>query len=84
MDAYLNTLTGVQLGRREQASPASPKLKIVSCFGRKNTDYVYQWVKFSIQNVVLSVSRRKNSQMFPCGTSFSFFLIFDEIIVEVP
>ena len=64
----------MQLGRREQASPASPKLKIVSCFGRKNTDYVYQWVKFSIQNAVLRVSRRKNSKMFPCGTSFSFFL----------
>ena len=84
IDAYLNILTGVQLGRREEASPASPKLKTVSCFGRKNTVYVYQWVKFSIQKVLLRECRRKNSKMFPCMASFSFFLILDEIIVEVP
>ena len=44
-----------------------------SDFGKKGPDCVHLWVKFSIQNVVLKVSRRKKSQIFPCG---SFFLLF--------
>ena len=30
-------------------------------------DCVHPWVKFPIQNVVLRVSKRKNSKKFPCG-----------------
>ena len=41
-------------------------------FGNKVLDYVH--LNFLIQNVVLRVSRRNASKMFPCGPSFSFFL----------
>ena len=35
---------------------------------KKDPDFVHLWVKFFIQNAVLRVSRRKNSEMFPCCT----------------
>ena len=34
-------------------------------FWVKNRDCVHLWVKFCIQNIVLGVSRRKNSNIFP-------------------
>ena len=43
-----------------------PYLKIENC--------VHLWVRFSIQNVILEVSSRKNSKIFPCGAFF--FLCF--------
>ena len=51
-------------------------------FGKKGHDCIHSWIKFSIQNVVLSVSRRKNSKVFPCGAFFSRH--FDEMFIEVP
>ena len=36
------------------------------------------WVKFSIQNVVLKVARRKISNFFACNTLFS--CVFDESV----
>ena len=36
-------------------------------FGKKIPDCVHLWVKFSIQNVALRVSRRKKSIMLPWG-----------------
>ena len=41
---------------------------------------VHFWVKFSIQNVVLRVSSRKVSEMFPCRASFS--CAFDEMFIS--
>ena len=41
---------------------------------------VHFWVKFSIQNVVLRVSSRKISEMFPCRASFS--CAFDEMFIS--
>ena len=63
-------------------SPFFENRKKCPDFWKKGPDCVYLWVKFSIQNVVLRVSRRKNSKMFPCGASFSG--VFDEIFIEVP
>ena len=40
-------------------------------FGKEGPDCIHYYVKFSIQNVVLTVSRRKNSENFPCGAFFS-------------
>ena len=40
------------------------------------------WVKFCIQNVVSRVSKRKNSKIFPCRTSFSCTL--DKMFIKVP
>ena len=51
-------------------------------FGTEDLDCVHLFVKFSIQNVVLRVSRRKNSEMFLCGACFSS--VFDEMFIEVP
>ena len=36
-------------------------------FGKKDIDCVNHWVKFSIQNLVLRVSWRKNFKIFLCG-----------------
>ena len=43
---------------------------------------VHPWITLSIQNVVLRVTRRKSSQIFPYGTFFS--CVFNEIFIEVP
>ena len=40
--------------------PACKNQKNRSDFGKKGRDCIHHWVKFSIQNVVLRVSRRKN------------------------
>ena len=40
-------------------------------FGKIDPDSVHLLVKFSIQNVILRVSRRKNSKFSPCGAFFS-------------
>ena len=64
--------SGAQLGGREGGLPC-PILKIekiVSWFCKEYPDCVHFWVKCSILNVVLRVSRRKNFQIFPCGTFF--------------
>ena len=50
-------------------------------FGKKGSDCVHLWVKFSIQSAALRVSRRKNSKMFPCKASFS--CVFVEIFIEM-
>ena len=39
-------------------------------------------VKFTIQNIALRVSRRKNSESIPYGAFC--FLVFDEMFIEVP
>ena len=38
--------------------------------GRTLEDTMNLWVKYSNQNVVSIVSRRKDSKMFPCGLFF--------------
>ena len=79
---YILPLTGMQLGGREETSPALfENQKTCPDFGKKGPGCVHLWVKFSIQNVVLRISRRKISKMFPCGASFS--CIFDEMFIEV-
>ena len=44
-------------------------------FGKKCPDSVHPLLKFVIQNVVLRVSKRKNSEIFLCGAFFLDFLI---------
>ena len=50
-------------------------------FGKKGPDLVHLSVKFSIQNIVLRVSRRKNSKMYPCRTLFP--CVFDKTFEHV-
>ena len=45
-------------------------------------DCVYLSVKFSSKNVVLKVSRKKNSQIFPCKTFFPGVL--KKMFIKVP
>ena len=72
--AYSATLTDEQLRGRGEASPALfENRKKCPHFGKKDPDCIHLWVKFSIQNIVLRVSRRKNSQIFHAGP---FFLVF--------
>ena len=49
-------------------------------FGKKGPDRVHHWVKFSVLNAVLRVSRRNKSKMFPWGASFS--CVFVEMFIE--
>ena len=44
-------------------------------FGKKHPDCGHPWVKSAIQNVVLKVSKRKNSKIFSSGAFFLGFLI---------
>ena len=60
-------------GGRPHHQPFFKKLK-------KWPDYVNLWVKFSIQIVFLRVSEWKNSRMCCCK---DFFLVFDEMFIEV-
>ena len=74
---------GAQLGGNgEEASPTHFwKSKKVPGFWKKGPDCIHLCVKFSIQNVVLRISRTKKFQIFPCGASFS--CVFDEVFIEV-
>ena len=75
IDTCSVTLTGVKLGRRGEASTAFLKIKKEWLgFGKKCSDYIHHWVKFSIQNVVLRVYRRKNSKIFPLWIFFKCYL----------
>ena len=68
---------------RGEASPALfENRKNCLDFGKKGPSCVNLWVKFFIQKVVLSISRKKNSKMFASGNSFS--RVFDEKFMEVP
>ena len=58
------------------------KSKKVPWFWEKGPDCIHLCVKFSIQNVVLKVSKEKNSKIFPCGAFFS--CVFDEMFFKVP
>ena len=83
IDAYSATLTDAQLGKRGEASTALfENQKKCPDFGKKGPDCINHWVKFSVQNVVLRVSRRKNSKMFPCGNCFS--CVFDKMFTTSP
>ena len=73
----------MQLVGRGEASPALfENRKKYTDLGKEGPDCVHLWVKFSIQNVVLQVYRRKNSKMFLCRASFS--CVSHEMFIEVP
>ena len=68
-------------GRGEAPTALFEIEKSVLVMGRKVlVGCVHFWVKFSIQNVVLRVSSRKISEMFPCRASFS--CAFDEMFIS--
>ena len=48
-------------------------------FWEKGPDSVHQWIKYSIQNVVLRVSRKKTPEF-----SLPFFSCFKQIFYQVP
>ena len=65
-------------GGGEGGGPPYPFFKIKKgalILKKKCPDCVHPLVKFAIQNVVLRVSKRKNSKIFPCGAFFLDFLI---------
>ena len=63
-------------GGRGEASPAVFQKSKKRCpdFRRKGLHCVHPYVKFTIQNVVLRVSKRKTSQFFLTGPFFLEFL----------
>ena len=48
----------------------------------KGPNCAHPYVKFTIQNIVLGASKRKNFKIFSCGGFFS--RIFGEMFIEVP
>ena len=50
-------------------------------FWKKGPDCVHPYVKFTVQNVVLTVSKRKNFKVLPCEAFFSG--IFDKMFLGV-
>ena len=77
-------MADAQLRRRGRGSGGRPPLPFFeiqsNCpdFG----DCVHLWVKFSIQDAVLRLSRREKSKILPCGVCFS--CVFDKMFIEVP
>ena len=79
---HKSIITSAQLGGGERHSlPFFENRKNCPDFGEKSPDCVHLWVKFSIQNAVLRVSRRKKSQSCPRGAFFS--CVFDEMFTQV-
>ena len=69
---YSVTITSAQLGKRGKACPALfENRKKYLDFGKKGPDSVHHWVKLSIQNVVLRVSRRVSSDTFRITLEYS-------------
>ena len=56
--------------------------KIALILEKKGPNCIHPWIKSSIQNVVLRLSRRKSSRIFPCEAFFS--CVFEEWFIEVP
>ena len=69
-------------GRGDLPCPFLKIKKKCSDFRKKGPDCVLPYVKFSIQNVVLRVSKRKRFKIFPCGAFFSG--IFYEMFIGEP
>ena len=59
----------------EEASSALFENQRFSDFGNKSLDCFNLWIRFSIQNLVLRVSRKKNPKCFPGGSLFLVFFI---------
>ena len=78
-DTYFISNAGCYCRRATRGAEGRPTLlffknrKKVPWFWKKGSNCVHPWVKSSIQNVVLRVSRGKSSKTFPCRT---FFLVF--------
>ena len=51
-------------------------------FRKESPDCVRPYIKFTIQNAVLRVSKRKNFEKFPCEAFFTGS--FDELFIGVP
>ena len=68
---------GAQLGREGGGRPPLPFFeyqKKCPDFAKKGPDCVHSYIIFTIQNVVLRVSRRKISEIFAAGLFFLEFL----------
>ena len=78
INLYSATLRCSTKEKGEASAALFWKSKKVPDFGKKNTDSIYCWVKFSIQNAVLRVweKTQKGFQFFPC--------VFDKMFLEVP
>ena len=66
-------------GVREASHAPFLKIEISSDYGKKGLNCVHLYVKFFIQNVVLMVSRRKNSktpQNFPCPEKYLVMCLY--------
>ena len=76
----LQFISGTQLRRGGEGgggwgSSPLPFWKTCSDFPKKSPGCVHPQVKFTIQNVALRVSRRKNSEIFHAGPFFLEFLV---------
>ena len=69
--------SGAQLGGRRAADEIWKLQKVPWFKQKKGPDCIHLWAKFSIQNIGLGVSRRKNSKTFPCGAFYSW--VFNEL-----
>ena len=79
IDAYSDPLRHESRGEWE-ASPTFFENQKGAWFWKKSPDCVHLWIKLSIQNVVLRVSQRKNSQKVCLRV---FLSCFDKMFIEV-
>ena len=74
-EAYGTIIRYIRNSAEEASSALFENQKRCSDFGNKSLDCFNLWIRFSIQNVVLRVSRKKNPKCFPGGSLFLVFLI---------
>ena len=76
-------VSGVQIGGDGEGLPC-PFFKIKDSAPNleKGPDFVHFGGKFSIQNVVIRVSRKENSKMFLCERFF--YYVFNKMFIKVP
>ena len=70
---YRRATRGVEAGRRPPLLFFENRKKVPWFWKKKGPYCVHPWVEYAIQNIVLRVSRRKSSKMFPWGV---FFLVY--------
>ena len=78
---------GSQLGGGGERGEASPSFfwklkKGTLILEQKGPDFIQLWVKFSIEAIVLRVSRKKKAKCFPAGLFLLAFI--KEIFITVP
>ena len=74
-EAYGAIIRHIRNSTEEASSALFENQRRFPDFGNKSLDCFNLWIRFSIQNLVLRVSRKKNPKCFPGGSLFLVFFV---------